>query len=148
MRPIRAPTQGVGGKANARVMSINSRRKGANAERALVRILHGRGFAAEKTSRTGYSGHDLTVPVLGLDRRVEVKVQANGFQRLYDWLTGADPLILRADRREPLVVLPLKLAAEIAAVAEGRKTTVEAQNKSHAADGRLPVVSHLPVGDA
>jgi hypothetical protein len=36
-----------------------------------------------------YSG-DLTVPVLGLDHRVEVKVRANGFQRLYEWLNGAD----------------------------------------------------------
>jgi len=35
----------------------------------------------------------------GLDRRVEVKVRANGFQRLYDWLTGADLLIVRADRQ-------------------------------------------------
>jgi hypothetical protein len=33
-------------------------------------------------------------------------------------------LIVRADRREPLVVLPLKLAAEIAAVAERKKNEV------------------------
>jgi Holliday junction resolvase len=83
-------------------MSIKSRRKGSRNEIALVRYLQGHGFAAEKTSRTGYTGHDLTVPVLGLDRRVEVKVRANGFQRLYDWLTGADLLIVRADRKEPL----------------------------------------------
>jgi hypothetical protein len=98
-----------------------SRRKGANAERALVRFLQDRGFAAEKTSRTGYTGHDLTVPVLGLDRRVEVKVRANGFRELYGWLAANDFLIVRADRKEPLVVLPLRLAAEIAAVAEGHK---------------------------
>jgi hypothetical protein len=33
-------------------------------------------------------------------------------------------LIVRADRREPLVVLPLKLAVEIAAVAEHKKNEV------------------------
>jgi len=30
-------------------------------------------------------------------------------------------LIVRADRKEPLVVIPLRLAAEVAAVAEGHK---------------------------
>jgi Holliday junction resolvase len=65
-------------------MSIKSRRKGSRNEIALVRYLQGHGFAAEKTSRTGYTGHDLTAPVPGLDRRVEVKVRANGFQRLND----------------------------------------------------------------
>ena len=99
---------------------INSRRKGSRNELALVRFLQGRGLTAEKISRTGYTGSDLSVPLLGRDLKCKVKVRANGFQRLYDWLTGADLLILRADRREPLVVLPLRLAAEIAAAAEGR----------------------------
>jgi hypothetical protein len=91
-------------------MPINSRRKGFAEERALVRFLQAHGFAAEKCSRIGYTGPDLSVPLLGIDRRVEVKIRANGFQRLYDWLTGADMLIIRCDRREPLVVLPLRLA--------------------------------------
>jgi len=30
--------------------------------------------------------------------------------------------IVRADRKEPLVVIPLRLATEVAAVAEGHKT--------------------------
>jgi hypothetical protein len=111
-----------------------SRRKGANAERALVRFLQDKGFAAEKSSRTGYTGHDLTVPLLGFDRRVEVKVRANGFRELYRWLNAADLLIVRSDRREPLVVIPLKLAAEIATVAEGRRDGHE---------GSIP-----PLGDA
>jgi hypothetical protein len=33
---------------------------------------------------------------------------------LHRWLDGADALVLRADRRAPLVVLRLSLAAEIA----------------------------------
>jgi len=98
-----------------------SRQKGARAERALVRFLQERGFAAEKTSRTGYRGHDLTVPLLGVDRRVEVKCRGNGFRELYAWLGGADLLMVRSDRREPLVIVPMRLAAEIAAVAEGRR---------------------------
>jgi hypothetical protein len=122
-------------------MPINSRRKGFAEERALVRFLQAHGFAAEKCSRAGYTGPDLSVPVLGIDRRVEVKIRANGFQRLYDWLTGADMLIVRCDRREPLVVIPLKLAAEIAAKAEGCKTTSGAPSPKAAFC--LP-----PIGDA
>ena len=66
----------------------------------------------------GRFGGDVSLPLLGIDRRVEIKARANGFARLYGWLNGADLLVLKADRREPLVVIPLALAAEIAAMAE------------------------------
>ena len=99
-----------------------SRQKGNRGERALVRFLQERGFAAERVplsgSARGRFGGDVSVPLLGVDRRVEVKCRGNGFNRLYDWLAGNDLLIVRADRREPLVVIPLRLAAEVAAVAE------------------------------
>jgi hypothetical protein len=52
---------------------------------------------------------------------VEVKCRADGFRELYRWLIDRDILIVRADRSEPLVVLPLKLAAEIAAKAAGHE---------------------------
>jgi hypothetical protein len=49
-------------------------------------------------------------------------VRANGFRQLYDWLQGRDVLVVRSDRKEPLVVVPLRLALEIARVAErGRR---------------------------
>jgi hypothetical protein len=102
-------------------MSINSRRKGARTELALVRLLQNHGFAAEKISRSGYVGPDASVPLLGVDRRVEVKCRGNGFRQLYEWLNGADFLIVKADWHEPLVVAPLKFAAEIAAIAEKAK---------------------------
>jgi hypothetical protein len=123
-----------------------SRRKGSRGELALVRFLQDKGFAAEKSSRTGYTGHDLTVPVLGLDRRVEVKVRANGFRELYGWLAGNDFLIVRSDRHEPLVVVPLRLAAEIAAVAEGRKPIMNEASPSVRAPG--PFLPYLPIGEA
>jgi Holliday junction resolvase len=99
-----------------------SRQKGNRTERAIVRLLQERGFAAERVPLSGAArgrfGGDVSVPVLGVDRRVEVKCRGDGFRELYKWLDGADLLIVRADRRELLVVIPLKLAAEIAAVAE------------------------------
>ena len=103
------------------------RQKGNRAERALVHFLQDHGFAAERVPLSGSAGGsyvgDLTVPLLGIDRTVEVKVRGNGFRELYAWLAGRDFLIVRADRREPLVVLPLKLATEIATAAERRRPT-------------------------
>jgi Holliday junction resolvase len=102
-----------------------SRQKGNRAERAIVRVLQEFGFAAERVPLSGaargrFSG-DVSVPLLGVDRRVEVKCRGNGFRELYRWLDGADFLIVKADRREPLVVVKLALAAEIAVIAERAK---------------------------
>jgi Holliday junction resolvase len=99
-----------------------SRDKGNRTECALVRLLQEYGFAAERVPLSGAArgrfGGDVSVPLLGIDRRVEVKCRADGFKELYRWLSGADFLVVKSDRREPLVVLPIKLAAEIAAIAE------------------------------
>src|SRR5215469_9213269 len=69
-----------------------SRQKGNRTERALVRYLQERGFAAKRVplsgSVRGRFGGDVSVPLLGADRRVEVKCRGNGFGRLYDWLEG------------------------------------------------------------
>jgi hypothetical protein len=98
------------------------RDKGNRAERALVRFFADRGFAAERVPLSGAAGGrylgDITIPLAGRDLCAEVKVRAHGFSQLYGWLEGRDLLILRQDRREPLLVLPLRLAAEIARLAE------------------------------
>jgi Holliday junction resolvase len=101
------------------------RQKGNRTERAVVRLLQERGLAAERVPLSGaargrFSG-DVSVPVLGRDLRCEVKCRGGGFRRLYDWLNGADVLILRADRRGLLVVVPIELAAEVAMAAERTK---------------------------
>lgn len=94
-----------------------SRDKGNRAERAIVNLLKERGFEAERVPLSGSAGGsylgDLTVPIAGVSRVVEVKVRAKGFRQLYDWLINRDILIVMADRCEPLVVLPLALAADI-----------------------------------
>lgn len=105
------------------------RQKGNRAERAIVRFLQDRGFAAERVPLSGSAGGsyqgDLTVPLIGADRVVEVKCRANGFKELYRWLVERDILIVRADRSEPLVILPLKLAAEIASAADKNNLRIE-----------------------
>jgi hypothetical protein len=93
---------------------INLRRKGLDAERSLVRYLQSKGLTATKTSRSGYAGTDLSIDLLGISRSIEVKVRSHGFRQLYEWLGTSDLLIIRADRREPLVVLPMWLASAVA----------------------------------
>jgi hypothetical protein len=56
--------------------------------------------------------------LLGISRSIECKVRARAFGQIYSWLANSDLLIIRADRKEPLVVLPLWLASEVAAIAE------------------------------
>lgn len=101
-----------------------SRQKGNRAERAVVKFLIDRGFGAERVPLSGSAGGsylgDIKVSIHGIDRVVEVKVRADGFRELYRWLIDRDILIVRADRSEPLVVIPLKLAAEIVAKAGGK----------------------------
>jgi Holliday junction resolvase len=103
----------------------SSRDKGNRLERALVRLLQDRGLAAERVPLSGSAGGsylgDVTVPVIGRDLVVEAKSRATGFAQLYAWLEGRDILVVKADRRDALVILPLRLAAEIAAAAERRK---------------------------
>ena len=116
-----------------------TRQKGNRTERALVHLLQEHGFAAERVPLSGAArgrfGGDLSVPLLGVDRRVEVKARGNEFRRLYDWLGDHDFLIVKADRLEPLVVLSLKFASEIAALAEQTKNSC----KPGSAAGRAPV---------
>src|ERR1700730_10414282 len=103
-----------------------SRDKGNRLERAVVRLLQDRGLGAERIPLSGSAGGsfsgDVTTPLIGRDLTIECKSRANGFLKLYSWLEGRDALIIKADRRDALVVLPLRLAAEIAIAAERRKS--------------------------
>jgi hypothetical protein len=68
------------------------------------------------------TGADISLPLLGIDRDVEVKSRASGFERIRAWLADRYALVVIVDREEPLVCLRLRDAFEIARVAErGRK---------------------------
>jgi hypothetical protein len=106
-----------------RATSRKSRDKGNRVERAIVAALRRHGFAAERVPLSGAArgrfGGGLFVPLLGVDRWVEVKARRHGFAEFYRWLVKHDLLILKRDRSEPLVVLWLSEAARIAAPAQG-----------------------------
>jgi Holliday junction resolvase len=95
-----------------------SRSKGARSERSIVNALKARGIAAVRVPLSGAVGRrfagDIVLPLMGRDLCVEVKARADAFRELYSWLDSRDVLIVKADRQEPLVVLRISLAAEIA----------------------------------
>ena len=92
--------------------------KGVRTERAIVNALKARGIAAVRVPLSGAVGGrfagDIVLPLLGRDLCVEVKARTDGFRELYSWLSERDVLIVKADRQDPLVILRLSLAAEIA----------------------------------
>jgi Holliday junction resolvase len=120
---IETDTKSPSQKLQSRKGGRASRDKGNRVERALVKFLQDHGFAAERVPLSGAAGGsyvgDVAVPLLGVDRIIEVKARRDGFREFYSWLDGRDLLVVKADRREPLVVLPLRLAVEIAKRAEG-----------------------------
>jgi Holliday junction resolvase len=98
-----------------------SRSKGVRTEHSIVNALKASGIAAVRVPLSGAVGGrfagDIVLPLMGRDLCVEVKARADGFRELYSWLNQRDVLIIKADRQEPLVVLRLSLAAEIAKLA-------------------------------
>lgn len=99
----------------------HSRRKGSRTELAIVRLLQDHAIAAEKISRMYRRGPDVSFPLLGRDRTIEVKCRANGFTELYRWIEPADFLVLKANHRKPLIVMRLAEAAQLAAILERSK---------------------------
>ena len=95
-----------------------SRAKGARTERSIVNALKASGIAAVRVPLSGAVGgrfaDDIVLPLMGRDLCIEVKARADGFRELYSWLAGRDVLIVKADRREPLVIVRLSLASQFA----------------------------------
>lgn len=94
------------------------RSKGVRTERRIVALLKASGIMAERVPLSGACGGrfagDIVAPLLGRDLCIEVKCRGQGFREIYSWLDGRDVLIVKADRREPLVVVRMSLAVEIA----------------------------------
>lgn len=86
------------------------KRKGTRAEREALKLLREAGLEARRVplsgSAPGYPG-DLVAHLPGLGE-VVVEVKARRRFGLEGWLEGRDLLVLRPDRRPPLVVLRLE----------------------------------------
>jgi hypothetical protein len=93
-------------------MSARSRRKGARTELAMAKLI-----GARKVSRAYQAGHDLELDLGDRVLKLEVKARNGGFGTLYAYLGDNDALIVKSDRREPLCICRLSLAAEILGLA-------------------------------
>lgn len=97
-------------------MSKRSRDKGARGERAVVRALQAIGIPARRTAplQSGYGAQDgdVEAEIFGWKRRIEVKLRAKGFRQIYGWLENADVLIVKADGKPALVILPMDQAKD------------------------------------
>jgi hypothetical protein len=102
-------------------VTARSRRKGSAGELEVLHLGQDAGFAVTKMSRMYQAGPDLSWPLLGIDRAIEIKRHAAGQSRLYSWLGPVFAVIHRGDRREWLVTLRLTDALEIARAAERGK---------------------------
>lgn len=88
------------------------RQKGDRFERSCVNDLQALGIGAERIPMSGAMGGsftgDVTVPVQGVDRKIECKSRAKGWGDLYGWLPGNYALFIKRDRAETLVVMRLQ----------------------------------------
>lgn len=101
-------------------MGAMQRRKGGKTEREIVNRLKAAGIRAERVPLSGaahYQGrsHDVDIYPRGRDAPLicEVKSRKAFPAWLMDWLSDNDSLILRADRQEPIVVLPWRVWEEL-----------------------------------
>jgi hypothetical protein len=117
--PIAIGSEGFSATFRRAVMSgRRSRRKGSAAELEVLHLGQDAGFSVTKHSRMYRAGHDLDWPLLGIDRRVEIKRHAAGQARLYGWLAPVFAVVHRGDRAQWLVTLRLSDALKIAKTAE------------------------------
>ena len=101
-------------------MGMKSKRKGYTAENQLVHLFRDSGVKAERCPLSGgaagrWRGFDILADMFGREFKIENKILARGFQTLYKWLDPdpVDMLIIRQDRAEPLVVIPLATFIEL-----------------------------------
>jgi Holliday junction resolvase len=100
-----------------------SRDKGNRVERLIVDILKRSGFHdAQRVPLSGaalgaFAG-DVSLSVCEENWRGEVKCRATGFATLYGWLEPVRFLVLKADNKDPLIVMRLSDAARIGALAQ------------------------------
>jgi Holliday junction resolvase len=97
-------------------MGKSQRDKGNRGERQLVNIFRAYGIEAKRVplsgAAAGFKG-DVIATIQGSELRIESKVRGNGFKQIYGWLDGNDALVIKADRQQALIVMPLRKFCEL-----------------------------------
>lgn len=89
------------------------RSKGSRLERYIAKELGGRRVYLSGSSKS--LGEAFTGDVKALGLTFECKWRKDGFKTLYGWLEEEyiDALVVKADRKEPLIVVPLSTFKEV-----------------------------------
>lgn len=100
-------------------MGKSQRDKGNRVERHIVNAFKAHDIEAQRvplSGMTSFEKNDVQATIGGNPWSIEVKARASGFKQLYAWLEkdNADALVIKADRKQALVVLPLNTFAELA----------------------------------
>lgn len=93
-----------------------ARQKGDRTERLAVDILKSYGLEARRIplsgAMEGFKG-DFECHIGKQKLIAECKCRGTGFATLYKWLGTHDALVLKADRAEPLITMPLRAFAKL-----------------------------------
>ena len=93
-----------------------ARQKGDRTERLAVDILKSYGLEARRIplsgAMEGFKG-DFEVHIGKQTLIAECKCRGAGFTTLYKWLGDHDALVLKADRQDPLITMPLRAFAKL-----------------------------------
>ena len=84
------------------------KQKGDRLEREIVALLRSHGIEAERVPLSGAAGGSFAGDVIVAGRyKAEVKARANGsgFKLLEGWLEGNDLVIMKRDRKKPLIAM-------------------------------------------
>ena len=93
-----------------------ARQKGDRTERLAVDILRSYGLDAYRVPLSGACegfNADIVIRGIGQELKAECKCRGSGFTTLYKWLGAHDALVLKADRAEPLITMPLRAFAKL-----------------------------------
>ena len=131
-------------------MGKASRDKGGRFERAIVNALRAAGQVAHRVPLSGGAGGDFSDDIVwqvGTQTlRLEAKARGNGFKFLYDNLKPGVPLVIKADRREPLLVLTLSQAIELIGVKQASDAPTTTPAKPRESKAKASAISPRDIG--
>lgn len=103
-------------------MANCSKAKGSGYELEVVRQLTTFGLRSARVGHQagmpGGTAHDIVAEIRGRNLRLECKRRADAWRELYVWLEQADILVMRSDRKQSLVAMPLALFLDLVGQAD------------------------------
>lgn len=102
-------------------MGKMQKRKGYRVENEIEKAFTSSGVNAKRiplSGSTDFAKGDVQIVLKDRVLTAEVKARKDGFKQIYEWLDDKDLLVIKADRKEPLVVL--RLVDYIKLLREGR----------------------------